>query len=168
MIGYLIVAISFIMDGVLTNFLPYNVSELSLFTPLTTLVALILVYPLYYRRDEKYYTFAFVLGIIYDLFYTNLLFLNGFLFLLIALLYAKLYREIGEGIFRILLSIFLCIVIYELLFSGIILIFNLVPLSFSKVLYKIDHSLLLNLLYGEVLYLFMKLIPKKYYKARIN
>lgn len=168
MIGYIIVGISLIIDGILTNFLPYNVSELSLFTPLTTLVSLIIVYPLYYHKDKEYYIMAFVLGIIYDLFYTNLLFLNGFLFILVALLYVKLYREIGDGVIKILFSIFFCIVIYELFTAGIILVFNLVPLSFSKILYKIDHSLLLNLIYGEVLYLLMKLIPKKYYKARIN
>lgn len=168
MIGYIIIGISLIIDGVLTNFLPYSVSALSLFTPLTTLVSLIIVYPLYYHRNKEYYILAFVLGIIYDLFYTNLLFLNGFLFLLIALLYVKLYKEIGDGVIRILISILLCIVIYELLTAGIILIFNLVPLTFSKVLYKIDHSLLLNLIYGEILFLITKLLPKKYYKAHIN
>lgn len=168
MIGYIIVGISLIIDGVLTNFLPYNVSSLSLFTPLTTLVSLVIIYPLYYHRDREYYITAFVLGIIYDLFYTNLLFLNGFLFLLIALLYIKLHRELGEGVIRILINILLCIVIYELLTAGVILVFNLVPITFSKVLYKIDHSLLLNLIYGEILYLILKLIPKKYYKAHIN
>lgn len=168
MIGYIIIGISLIIDGVLTNFLPYSVSALSLFTPLTTLVSLIIVYPFYYHRDKEYYILAFILGIIYDLFYTNLLFLNGFLFLLIALLYVKLYKEIGDGVIRILISILLCIVIYELLTAGIILIFNLVPLTFSKVLYKIDHSLLLNLIYGEILFLITKLLPKKYYKAHIN
>ncbi len=168
MIGYIIVGISLMIDGILTNFLPYNVSSLSLFTPLTTLVSLIIVYPLYYHRNRDYYMMAFILGIIYDLFYTNLLFLNGFLFLLIALLYVKLYREIGDGIIRILINIVLCIVIYELLTAGIILVFNLVPITFSKVLYKIDHSLLFNLIYGEILYLILKLVPKKYYKAPIN
>ena len=109
MICYIIVGISLMIDGILTNFLPYNVSSLSLFTPLTTLVSLIIVYPLYYHRNRDYYMMAFILGIIYDLFYTNLLFLNGFLFLLIALLYVKLYREIGDGIIRILINIVLYI-----------------------------------------------------------
>ena len=168
MIGYIIVGISLMLDGILTNFLPYNVSNLSLFTPLTTLVSLIIIYPLYYHRNRDYYIMAFILGIIYDLFYTNLLFLNGFLFLLMALLYLKLHREIGESVIRILINILLCIVIYELLTASVILVFNLVPITFSKVLYKIGHSLLLNLIYGEILYLILKLVPKKYYKSHIN
>ena len=80
----IILIISFILDGVLTNFLPYGVENISLFTPLLTIVALVVIYNFFYHEEKKYYILSFIVGILYDLFYTNLLFLDGLLFLLIA------------------------------------------------------------------------------------
>ena len=53
----LIIIISFILDGVLTNFLPYSVGDLSFFTPLTTLVSIVVIYKLFYHNhnEKKYY-----------------------------------------------------------------------------------------------------------------
>ena len=43
----IILVVSFLLDGILTNFLPFSVGDLSLFTPLTTIVAIVVLYPLY-------------------------------------------------------------------------------------------------------------------------
>ncbi len=160
--------ISFIFDGVLTNFLPYGVGNLSLFTPLLTIVSLVVIYNFFYHKEKKYYILAFVLGIIYDLFYTNLLFLDGFLFLLIAFVITKIYKMVGFNYMWIAIDIVLSVIIYECGFALIILLFNLVPMSISRLLYKIGHSLILNIIYGEILYLIIRLLPKKYKKVRLN
>ena len=44
MVPMIILVISFFLDGILTNFLPYTVGDLSLFTPMITIVALVIVY----------------------------------------------------------------------------------------------------------------------------
>ena len=94
MIPILIIIISFLIDGILTNFLPYMVNDLSYFTPLFTLVSIFLVYPFYQKKEKKYYGTIFLLGIIYDLFYTNLLFFNAMLFLMIAITTKYIYIKI--------------------------------------------------------------------------
>ena len=167
-ISNIILIISFIFDGILTNFLPYMVSDLSFFTPLLTVTSLVLIYPFFKKNKNRYLIHSFVVGFFYDLFYTNLLFLNGFLFLVLGLVIIKLYQVFGNGYIKILFSVFIIVVLYELLNVGIILLFNLVPLTFEKVLYKISHSILLNLIYGEVIYFILKRIPKKYLKVPIN
>ena len=158
----LIIIISFILDGVLTNFLPYSVGDLSLFTPLTTLVSIVVIYKLFYHNhnEKKYYMSSFIVGFIYDFFYTNLLFFNGLLFLLIAYVTTLLYKQFGESYLKILLNVLIIIVIYEVLTALCILLFNLVPISINSVLYKISHSLLFNLIYAELLYLILNLVPK--------
>ena len=80
MIKYLIIIISLILDGILSNFLP--VINLSYFTPLLTLTSIFIVYPFYTKDEYKYYITSFIVGIIYDLLYTNLLFFNGIIFVL--------------------------------------------------------------------------------------
>ena len=160
--------ISLLLDGILTNFLPYMVSDLSFFTPLLTLTSLVIIYPLFKKEKKKFLIFSFVSGMIYDLFYTNLLFFNGFLFLLLSLIIIKLYEIFGGGYLKILFHILIIIILYETFTALLIIIFNLVPMNIDKLIYKISHSILLNLIYGEVVYFILKRIPKKYLKVPLN
>ena len=164
----IILIISFILDGVLTNFLPFGVENISLFTPLLTIVALVVIYNFLYHKEKNYYILSFVIGILYDLFYTNLLFLDGLLFLLIAFVITKIYKVVGFNYMWIALDILISIIIYECSFALVIVIFNLVPMSIYRLLYKISHSIILNIIYGELLYFIIQLLPKKYKKVRIN
>ena len=168
MIAIIILIISFILDGILTNFLPYTVGSLSIFTPYLTLTSLIIVYQFYYHKDKEYLLTAFILGLLYDLFYTNLLFFNGLIFVLIAYIVIKWYKVTGFNIISILIYVTVLISLYEFIFAGMIIVFDLVPVNINKLLYKISHSLVLNLIYIEVLYLVISLIPKKYKKFMIN
>ena len=168
LISNIIFIISLLLDGILTNFIPYMNSDLSLFTPMFTIVSLILIYPLFKKEKKKYLIYCFIAGLLYDLLYTNLLFLNGLVFLLLGLVIMKIDQLFGNSYIKILINIFVIISIYEILIVLILLIFNLVPLTLDKLLYKIEHSLLLNLIYGEIVYIILNLIPKKYLKIHLN
>lgn len=167
-VSSIIFIISLFLDGILTNFLPYMVSDLSFFTPLLTVISLVIIYPLLKKDNKRYLIFSFVAGVIYDLFYTNLLFFNGFIFILLGLLIIKLYEIFGPGYIKILFHVLIIIIIYEVLVSLLIIIFNLVPMSIDKLLYKISHSIILNLIYVEIVYFILKIIPKKYLKIPLN
>ena len=52
MIPTIIIAISIILDGVLSNFLPYTVNALSLFTPMLTVVSIFIIYPFYTKKEK--------------------------------------------------------------------------------------------------------------------
>ena len=168
MIPIVIVIISFIFDGVLTNYLPYLVNDLSLFTPLLTVVSIFIIYPFYKKQENKYLIILFILGIIYDLFYTNLLFINAILFVILGIITKLIYKNLEISYIKLIIYIIILITIYESLQVLIILIFNLVPITLYKLLYKITHSILLNVIYAEILYLIINLIPKKYKKISIN
>lgn len=159
----LISAISLILDGVLTNYLPYLVGNLSYFTPLLTVTCCFMIYPLFISNRKKYLIYAFILGIIYDLCYTNLLFFHGILFLLLGFCTLFIYRTFEVTKIRVILYLFLILILYESFFALMIFIFQLVPITFFKLFYKISHSLLLNLLYGAFLTFIIGILPKKYY-----
>lgn len=168
MISIIIVIVSLLLDGIISNFVPYQIGNLSLFTPALTLISIIIVKPFYYHKDKKYLILAFIIGIIYDLLYTNLLFFNGLLFLFMAYINVKLYKYISIDYLKLIIYISLLITTYEITSSIIFIIYNLVPINISKIIYKISHTLILNILYGELLYLIINLIPKKYKKININ
>ena len=168
MLTSIILTISIILDGVLTNYLPYLVNDLSFFTPLLTVVSIFILYPLNRKKETKFFIIMFIVGIIYDLLYTNLLFLNGLLFVLIALLSKVIYKNFETSYFKLIIYTILIIIVYESVYAGILFIYRVVPITFYKLIYKISHTLILNIIYTEILYLIINKLPKKYKRISIN
>lgn len=168
MIPIIVVISSIFLDGLLTNYLPYSQNCLSLFTPLLTVVSFILIYPFYRKKIKKYYLTSIIIGLIYDLLYTNSLFINAILFLIIAYVTKLIYKNIEVNCFNIIFFVIVIICLYEGLNAIIIIIFNLVPMTLESIIYKIIHSLLLNILTTEIAFIIIKKIPKKYKKISIN
>ena len=50
-----IIIVSLILDGLLSNFLNFMVLDLSLFTPLFTVMSLFIIYPFFHKREKFYY-----------------------------------------------------------------------------------------------------------------
>lgn len=168
MLTSIILLISIILDGILTNYLPYLVNDLSLFTPLLTVVSIFILYPLNRKKETKFFILMFIIGIIYDLLYTNLLFLNGLLFVLIAFISKIIYKNFETSYFKLIIYTILIIVIYESVYAGILFIYRVVPITIYKLFYKISHTLILNIIYTELLYFIIKHLPKKYKRISIN
>ena len=164
----IIVVVSILLDGILTNYLPYLYTNLSIFTPLLTLISIFMIYPFFRKKEKTYFILIFIIGIIYDLLYTNLLFFNGVLFVIIGLLIKYIYKSYEVTPLRLILYIILLVTSYESITGIILLIYNVVPVTFYKVFYKIINSLLLNTIYAELIYLIIKIIPNKYKKISIN
>jgi len=168
MLKIAIIIISLILDGIFSNILPYIPGNLSIFTPLLTLVSIIIIYPLYKKKEKDDLVTCFLTGIIYDLLYTNLLFFNGLLFTLLGLIIIFSIKNFGISYIKLLLYVIAVITIYEISNALIIIIFNLVPITFNDLIYKIIHSLLLNVIYAELLLLIVNLLPKRFKKIDIN
>ena len=168
MLSIIITIISLLLDGLLTNYLPYLVGDLSLFTPLLTVVSIFVIYPFFRKKEKNYFSFIFILGIIYDLFYTNLLFFNAILFLIIGLITKYIYKNFEVNSIRLILYTIILVTSYESITGLILYIYNMVPITMPKVIYKITHSLIINIIYIEIVYFIINKIPKKYKKISIN
>ena len=168
MTSIIIIILSLLLDGILTNYLPYLTNDLSFFTPSLTLISIFLIYPFYKKNKKKYRITIFILGFLYDLFYTNLFFYNAIIYLLLGYLIEFIYKNLEISFLRNILYLVLLIILYESINALIILIFHFVPMTLDKLIYKISHTLLLNIIYGEIIYLIIKIIPKKYKKISIN
>lgn len=148
----LIIISSFILDIILSNVLPFMKGDLSIFTSLFVPITIYLIYPFYKNQELKYYIESFIIGIVYDLIFTNLLFFDGVIFLIISLVSVKIYKNFIVDKYKNIMYVFLIIILYEFLVASIFLIFNLVPICFYDFVYKISHTLLINVVYGFLLY----------------
>ena len=168
MLSLIIVIISILLDGLLSNILPYTPNALSLFTPMLTIVSLILIYPLNIKKEQNYYITAAITGLVYDLLYTNLLFYNAIIFLGLAVAIKYMHKYLETNCLNIAIYTILTITLYEVSTAIILVTFNLIPITIGAIFYKIIHSLLLNIIYVEIVFLIIKLLPKKYKKVNIN
>lgn len=168
MIPIIIMSISLILDGLISNYLPYLVNNLSILTPLLTLTSIVIIYPFYKKKNIEYFIVCIAFGLLYDLMYTNLFLTNASLFLLMSLVVKYIYNNFNINSIKILFYITLIICLYETSLAISFLVFNIVPITINNLLYKIINSLLLNLLYGQLLFNVLKIIPKKYTKIKIN
>lgn len=156
-----ILIISFVLEGLLSNFLPYMVQNITYFNPLFTLVSICLIYPFYQKDRKKYYLLAGLIGFLYDLFYTNLLFLNMYLFIITAFLVHCFYKKIRISKWTFPLLLICMITLYQGIYILLLVIFNVVPITLDNAIYWISHSYILNIVYGQILYLIIEHIPKK-------
>lgn len=168
MLPIIIVLISLLLDGFLTNILPYTVENLSLLTPSLTLISILLIYPFYRKKEMKYTTLILITGVIYDLLYTNLLFFNAILFYIVIRIMQYIYKNYEINYFTIIINTIIAITTYEVLQVIIISIYNLYSITLYSLVYKIKSSLLLNIIYAELIYFIISIIPRKYRKININ
>lgn len=168
MIPIIIIIISLFLDGLLSNYLPYLASELSFFTPMFTIVSIFILYPFFRKSENKYYILLFIVGIIYDLLYTNLVFVDGCIFVILGFVSYRIQRHFDLNYLKNILYAIIMVCLYEIIFALILLIYNMVPITIFGVFYKISHSLILNVIYLELLYMIIKFIPKKYKKISLN
>ncbi len=152
---------SFWLDGVLSNFFPYMVGNLSPFTSFFTLISLIVIYPFFQKREKKYYLIVFFTGYLYDLFYTNLFFTHAIIFTFLAFILSWYYKKIEINMGTFFLLLILLLFLYQSFYAFLLFLFNIVPITISSVLYLFSSSLILNLFYGEALYLLANLSKRK-------
>ena len=150
---YLIISIIIIiLDGILIYFIPYAYHDINYFYPMLTIS---LIPFLYYDNIKDYYKFIFVIGIIYDLLYSNLFLFNSLIFLLLAKINIKLLKLMKNILFTYLLSVIINIVLYDLILFVLVSIVNN-SLIINEYFYKISRSLFLNIIVSILYYLIFK------------
>lgn len=113
----------------------------------------------YYSKlnKNKYYLIVLLFSIIYDCFFINNLFISILLFETIAFLNLLVNKK-NSFILNILMTI-VSIFTYDFLFYLLLVISKICNFNFNKLIFKISHSLLLNIIY--IFLLFFVLKPKK-------
>lgn len=150
------IIISFILDNFISNFINHN----SLFYPLFTLLSLIIIYPKFTKKINKYYLTSFLLGLIYDIAVTDTLFLNAFIFLLLSYIINYIFRKIPYNYLSVLIISVISIIYYRVITYIVLLLLNYLNFNILILLKSIYNSLILNIIYITILYN-KKLIFKK-------
>lgn len=159
--------ISFLLDGLLSNYMSINIIDPSYFRTIYSIISLVIIYN-YFDNNTKYLKILLILGIIFDIVYTNTFLLNVVIFLIIYLVIKKINIFIPNNIFTINLKCLLLITIYHFLSYIILLLANYQNYSIKLLLLILSRSVIMTIIYTTISYLLLKKIYFKIYDKKIK
>lgn len=158
---YLILLISFFLDGIVSFIFNNNI----LFNPLFSLMSLIIVFKYYKRREDLRYLITIsIVGLLVDIVYTDTLFLNAGIYLIIGIIVIKYYKFFTYNLLNSIILGFIIISLYRLLSFLVLSNMGVISVDFYKLIESIYSSLFLNLIYISCFFLKRKKY-KKYLEA---
>jgi len=156
---YLLIISIVLLDGIIMYYIPSYFNDISYLYPMFTVSLIPILYS--YFSTKKYYLTSFYIGIIYDVLYGNIFLFNALLFLLLSKTNSKIYKFLKDNLFIKLVLTILNIMIYDTIYFILIKLSYYNVISVRDLIYKISHSLLLNILVVFVyFFLFKKLFSK--------
>lgn len=139
----IIVLFSTILDYYISSFLNEN----TLFLPLLTLITLYLI--------DANNTIIFIIGLIYDILYTNVLFFDALIYLFSIFLVRKINFKSK------IISSLILIINYRVICYLVLLFFNNIKFDLYWLIKNIYSSLIVNIIYMFIFFLFFDIIKKK-------
>ena len=149
-----ILILSFLLEASISNVI--NLS--SLFIPLFVVTSLSILYP--YFKNQKFIVVAIICGLIYDITFTHSPFINTLSFSLISLFIMFCYNYINYNILSSNIINIVTIIVYQIINYFLLCIVDYVKFNEMILLKCISSSLILNIVYGIIIYLILKGIKK--------
>lgn len=156
--------ISFIGDGIVSLL----INQDSLFVPLLAIMSLIVIYPRI-KNKPSIVLMGGILGLLYDIVYTQTPFLNTILFICLALVVLIFYKYVPINIVNSYVLAILLISLFRI--SSYLILVLFLELSFNwDVLFKsIYSSLIINIIYLTVVpFILNKIVGRKKKKKQIK
>lgn len=141
---------------ILENIFNLYLNEFEYFTPLFTLISLIIIYPNFKDNKKSYFIFSIILGFIYDIFFTNFYVLNPILFFVISAVIYYIFSKKEYNFKYLIITTIITIFIYNLMLFLILNFFNYTNYSILDFSYILRHFILANIIYVVMLYIIVK------------
>lgn len=159
--------ISFLLDGLLSNYTEVLLLNPSYFKTIYTIISLVIIFR-YFENEKKYLTILLIIGILFDICYTNTLLLNPFIFFLIYLIIKLLDYYIPNNLFTINIKTILSISIYHIISFLLLHIADYNHYSLNTLFLIISHSIPSTIIYTSISYFIISKIYFKKYDKKIK
>ena len=159
--------ISFLIDGLISNYTSIDIANPSYFRTIYSLIALIIIYN-FFDNENKYLKILLVIAILFDIVYTNTFLLNIIIFLLIYLVIKKINIIIPNNLLTINIKSLIAIFLYHILSYIILLLVNYNNYPIRILFIILVRSITMTIIYTTISYLIMKKIYYKLYDKKIK
>lgn len=148
---FLISLLVIMLDGIIVYFIPSFMNKLNYFFPMLTISLIPFL-----SKSKKDYLYIFIVGIIYDLLYSNIILYHAIIFFCLGIINQKINKYFNSGILFFILLAILNIIFYDTISFLLVLLSNYQSVTINDLIYKIEHSILLNIMSVFVYYFLFK------------
>lgn len=159
--------ISFLLDSIISLYIPASLTTLSYFKTIYTLVCLVVIFN-YFENSKKYLIIAIILGALFDTVYTNTFLLNIVIFIVVYFLLTELDYIIPNNLFTINIKSLSALYTYHILTYIILLLTHYNSYSFSILLNILMKSTIMTIIYTTISYLLIKKIYWRHFDRKIK
>ena len=160
MIQAIYLILSFLLDGIFSNYVNFNISDISYFKTIFTLISVILINEHFYNK-KKYIITLIIISFIFDIVYTNTFILNTVLFIIIYLINIYLDYKLTNNIITTNIRMILSICIYHILTYIILLLANYNNYTIYLLPNIIIRNIPMTIIYTTISYILLKNIRIK-------
>lgn len=159
--------ISFLLDSIISLYIPASLTTLSYFKTIYTIVSLVVIFN-YFENSKKYLIIAIILGALFDIVYTNTFLLNIVIFIVVYFLLTELDYIIPNNLFTINIKSLSALYTYHILTYIILLLTHYNSYSFSILLNILMKSTIMTIIYTTISYLLIKKIYWRHFDRKIK
>ena len=159
--------ISFLLDGLLSNYMSVGIVNLSFFRTIFSVISLVIMLN-FFDEHKRYFYILTILGGLFDIVFTNTFLLNVFIFYVIYFILGKINYYVPNNLLMINLKAYLAIVIYHCLSYFILVMADYGNYPFYLLGSILGHSVITTVIYATCSYLLLKKIYFKVYNKKIK
>lgn len=153
----LVSTITILLENLLSNYL--NGTNLSI---LFSVCLLAIVYPYFFKEEKKYFIFASLLGLVYDLLFFNFMFYNLIIFLVLAILVNRISLILINNFINTILLVLIIIFIY-LSIIYILYTWQLgIPFLITNLIQSFYKNIVANIIFTTFMYFLIDTLSVKF------
>lgn len=160
LLSVVLLIVSFLIQGLMSNFLGVTYFEISIFSTVYVLISLLLIYT-YFENKKKYILLLFIFGWLVDLVYTNTLFLNVSLFFLVYNFSRVFHFFFPYNFLTVNISNILGIFIYHILTFLILIVLGVDNYSFMMIFKMLGCNILMTVIYTSISYFVINFLKQR-------
>ena len=153
---YLVLVISLLLEAIFSNIVSLN----SLLIPLFLITSLIIIYPYFCKKNVNFFLVCLISGFLYDIIFSDSLFINTLSFSFISIVIILSYNYVNYSIYSSNILNIIVIMLYRIISYLLLCIIGYSAFDENILLSGISSSLILNIIYGLILYLIIDAISK--------
>ena len=152
------ILISFFLESIVSNYINYS----SIFIPLFTLTSIVFSVS-YFQLEKEYFKICILFGFLYDITFSNTLFINSILFLIIGFITKIINYYLPNNILNNIISLIINIIFYRISIYLICVLANILDFNLLYLFKSIYSSLIINIIYIVFIYIILNLRKNKKY-----
>lgn len=159
-----ILIFSFLFESAFSNIVDID----SFLIPLFLLTSLVLIYPYFYHKNINYLIVCVIFGLFYDIVFADSVFINTITYGILSGLIILCYNYVKYNIYTSNIINIIILISYRIISYIMLLSINYNTFNNKIFLAGIYKSLLINIIYGVILYFIIEALAKIFNKKRVE